>query len=543
MMRLYIQREILSKCWLQSLGLTAGLRAGAPAGGGHDIAFGRGDAVVGNRVQLTRDGGRVTSYEYDAANRLTRVDGVAYTWDANGNLLSDGVRSYSYDHANRLVRVVSGTLTTEFAYNGVGDRVAKTVNGVTTDYVLDPAAGLTQVLVESTGGQTIGYLYGADLLAQYDSGRWAYHVDDGLGSVRQLAGPAGEVTLGRGYTPFGVPLWSAGRATSGYGFTGERWDGEVALLYLRARYYEPGVGRFLTEDIVPGYSWMPRSLHLYVYAWNNPVRLVDPSGRQQPPGDCLPGGICFTGTMGPYNPSVPPVMPPVAPACAGATQEPATYLRAYSPPVPNPRATLKDLPPCGGNACQSEELWVLLTYRRPGAIYGRATIADEWDSGEIVPGTPRANVSYSLQRGCARVFAFDQNLLTDSQYYRCDPTTQTVPKGHIGLSDWLIDLEIGRAGAGGLYYKANVGMFGAVEWGPGNIADRYIEAQAKLPSLLGLELSAGVGVEYRRKDVRAVIVKWSDVCAESGPEKYGWKKIRVQLLSSTSTNVLVFCRT
>ncbi len=136
---------------------------------------------------VTRDGGRVTSYEYDAANRLTSVDGVAYTWDANGNLLSDGVRSYSYDHADRLVRVVSGTSTTEFAYDGVGDRVAKTVNGVTTDYVLDPAAGLTQVLVERTGGQTTGYLYGHDLLAQYDSGTWAYHVSDGLGSVRQVA--------------------------------------------------------------------------------------------------------------------------------------------------------------------------------------------------------------------------------------------------------------------------------------------------------------------------------------------------------------------
>ena len=46
--------------------------------------------AVGNRVQLTRDGGRVTSYEYDAANRLTSVNGVVYTWDAHGNLLSDG---------------------------------------------------------------------------------------------------------------------------------------------------------------------------------------------------------------------------------------------------------------------------------------------------------------------------------------------------------------------------------------------------------------------------------------------------------------------
>ena len=78
--------------------------------------------AVGNRVQLTRDEGRVTSYEYDAANRLTSVNGVGYTWDDNGNLLSDGVRSYGYDHANRLVQVVSGTLTTGFTYNGAWQR-------------------------------------------------------------------------------------------------------------------------------------------------------------------------------------------------------------------------------------------------------------------------------------------------------------------------------------------------------------------------------------------------------------------------------------
>jgi len=88
----------------------------------------------------------VVNYQYDAANRLTSVNGQAYTWDDNGNLLSDGLRSYSYDHANRLTQVVSGTLTTQFTYNGAGDRVAKTVDGVTADYVLDPAAGLTQVL-------------------------------------------------------------------------------------------------------------------------------------------------------------------------------------------------------------------------------------------------------------------------------------------------------------------------------------------------------------------------------------------------------------
>jgi len=234
--------------------------------------------AVGNRLQFTDHVSRITHYEYDAANRLTSVNGVVYTWDANGNLLSDGLRSYSYDHANRLVQVVSGTLTTDFAYNGAGDRVARTVDGVTTDYVLDPAAGLTQVLQETTAGQTTSYLYGADLLAQSDSGTWAYHVNDGLGSVRQLTDAAGQVVASYRFDPFGVPLGESGGEP--YGFTGEQWDAEVELLYLRARYYSPEVGRFISRDPVLGYMHAPRSQHPYAYAWNNPVRLTDPSGQQ-----------------------------------------------------------------------------------------------------------------------------------------------------------------------------------------------------------------------------------------------------------------------
>ena len=120
--------------------------------------------AVGNRTVLTEtipaNGTRTTQYEYDAANRLTNVNGVAYTWDANGNLLSDGSRTFQYDYANRLVQVVSGTLTTEFVYNGDSHCVAKTVNGSETRYTLDPAMGLVQVLAEVTGGEATRYVYG-----------------------------------------------------------------------------------------------------------------------------------------------------------------------------------------------------------------------------------------------------------------------------------------------------------------------------------------------------------------------------------------------
>jgi YD repeat-containing protein len=79
---------------------------------------------------------------YDSANRLTSVDGVAYTFDANGNLLNDGTNTYTYDSANRLISVSNQSAVTSYQYNGLGDRL--TQNDV--HYTLDLNAGLTQVL-------------------------------------------------------------------------------------------------------------------------------------------------------------------------------------------------------------------------------------------------------------------------------------------------------------------------------------------------------------------------------------------------------------
>jgi RHS repeat-associated protein len=241
---------------------------------------------VGNRTVHTRTltATTVITYAYDAANRLVNVDGVDYTWDANGNLLSDGVRTFTYDAANRLTSVTSGTLTTTFEYDGLGNRMAQTVDGVTTEYVLDVAGGLPEVIVATTGGAGTRYVQAqGQILAEYDSGAWGYVLPDHLGSVRQVVDAAGEVTLAYSFDPFGVPFETSGSGESDFGYTGEWWDAEAGLLYLRVRYYDPMMGRFLSEDTKPGIAYQPKSLHIYTYAWNNPVLLTDPSGLQPPP--------------------------------------------------------------------------------------------------------------------------------------------------------------------------------------------------------------------------------------------------------------------
>jgi len=153
-------------------------------------------------------------------------------------------------------------------------RTGKTVGGETTEYVVDLASTLPVVITDTEAV----YLYGLDIIAQQQS-ETLYYVHGGLGSVRQLVDTTGQIETNYAYDPFGVPLAGA-EVYNPYQFTGEAWDAEVELLYLRARYYQPEVGRFITKDPWEGDPRSPATLNLYVYARGNPVNLVDPRGLQ-----------------------------------------------------------------------------------------------------------------------------------------------------------------------------------------------------------------------------------------------------------------------
>jgi RHS repeat-associated protein len=160
------------------------------------------------------------------------------------------------------------------------DGLPKTVAGDTTEYALDVAATLLVVISDT---QAV-YLYGLDIIAQQQSERF-YYVHDGLGSVRHpstglragLLDTTGQIETNYAYDPFGVPL-EAGEVYNPYQYTGEAWDGGVGLLYLRARYYQPETGRFITKDPWRGDTWKVATLNRYAYARNGPVTRTDPEG-------------------------------------------------------------------------------------------------------------------------------------------------------------------------------------------------------------------------------------------------------------------------
>jgi RHS repeat-associated protein len=137
---------------------------------------------------------------------------------------------------------------------------------------------LTQVLAADGGTDQTRYLFGLDLIYQDDGNETRYLLADGLGSVRtELVSDTVEAVTT--YSPYGNLLAQTGASGTVYGFTGEQYDSATDLLYLRARYYNPYIYRFLTPDsIVPEFTG-PQSLNPYAYVQNNPVNFVDPSGH------------------------------------------------------------------------------------------------------------------------------------------------------------------------------------------------------------------------------------------------------------------------
>ena len=235
--------------------------------------------AANNRLAAGLNGSQVTTYTYDIANRLTQVDEQPYTYDDNGNLLSDGTYTYTYDTANRLVELADGISTKTYEYNGDGVRIAQIEDGLRTDYVQDVAAVLLQVLTARQGGTASNYLRGLGLIGEQRGGTgpmagepvWQYTLPDALGSVRQVVDEQGQLMVGRHYDPFGFVLMELGTGQTAYGFAGEEQDTDTDQLFLRARTYSPGTGRFLQQDDVLGALNQPRSLHRYTYAFNNPM--------------------------------------------------------------------------------------------------------------------------------------------------------------------------------------------------------------------------------------------------------------------------------
>ncbi len=112
------------------------------------------------------------------------------------------------------------------------------------------------------------------------------------GSVRALTTSAGSITDRYAYDAFGSALATTGSTTNAYRFTGEQQDAALGMYYLRARYYQPGSGRFWTRDSWPLDVQNPREWNRYVYVAADPVNGVDPRGYATVIGRLCPNECC-----------------------------------------------------------------------------------------------------------------------------------------------------------------------------------------------------------------------------------------------------------
>jgi len=231
-----------------------------------------------------------TTYQYDDNNRLIQEDDITYSYDHNGNLRektsAEENIAYFYDSENRLIRVETTrfgvTIVVEYEYDAEGNRVRKIIDGtIVITYLVDANRNYAQVLEEcdGNGNLLVRYAYGHDLISQTRGGATSYYHYDGLGSTRALTNSAEAVTDTYNYDAFGNLLDKTGVTVNTYLYTGEFFDANTGFYYLRARYLNPAIGRFVTMDAFAGRNRDPYTLHKYLYAHASPVNNIDPSGN------------------------------------------------------------------------------------------------------------------------------------------------------------------------------------------------------------------------------------------------------------------------
>jgi RHS repeat-associated protein len=231
--------------------------------------------AVGNRTSSHLS----SSYTYQPFNKLTSTTSATYTYDNNGDQLTkadgSGTRTLTWDPEDRLKQVtLPGGLTTTYNYDALGRRIQRTTStGADERYVYDRQDVVADLNSSST--VTTSYINGPgidDHLRQTNTTTGvSYFLTDHLGTTAALTDSSGNVVETLSYDSFGN---NAGSPRTRYTYTGRERDPDTGLLYYRARYYDPGLGRFISEDPIG----LQGGINTFTYVSNNPANRTDPSG-------------------------------------------------------------------------------------------------------------------------------------------------------------------------------------------------------------------------------------------------------------------------
>ncbi|MGN0243077.1 MAG: RHS repeat-associated core domain-containing protein, partial [Lachnospiraceae bacterium] len=230
-----------------------------------------------NLISEVTSKGKSSTYQYSGDNRLVQavINGttVNYEYDLNGNLIADSKgNEYAYDEDNRMIYSKVDGVETTYTIGVDGYRNCKQSGDDISTYSVDEVG---HVISETDGyGKVTEIVWdGAHPVTRKVDGKYYYYIYNGHGDVVALVDENGDIQNEYSYSPWGEQTVKKENIDNPIGYAGEYQDRETGLTYLRARYYNPSVKRFVQEDPARDqWDW-------YVYCNNNPIHYKDSTGK------------------------------------------------------------------------------------------------------------------------------------------------------------------------------------------------------------------------------------------------------------------------
>lgn len=243
---------------------------------GYD-ALGRRTTIGGTLYESFLATATTANGVYDANNKLTSWNGVAYTYDNNGSLIADGAKTYVWDARNRLKQIKQGTsVVAAFEYDAMGRRTKKTVGTAVTQYVYDGANAVQELTsTNSVAANILGGIGMDQWFLRAEGATTRHFLTDALGSTRALTDDTSAIKTRYQYEAFGETRTTGDMSSNVSQYTGRENDGSM-IYYYRARYYAPGLKRFISEDPIG----LRGGVNYYSYVNNQPLDSVDPDGLE-----------------------------------------------------------------------------------------------------------------------------------------------------------------------------------------------------------------------------------------------------------------------
>ncbi|MCG7409118.1 hypothetical protein MH117_17000 [Paenibacillus sp. ACRRX] len=253
---------------------------------------------LNGNIQYRNENNYLTHFSYTPLDQVKTSSefNERYTYDGRYNRLTlESSRElpiqeaqYEYNQKNQLTKAIGSKGTASYSYNGDGLMVERAMSNARHRYYYNEDKRIVaEAVIEADGKPRILYVYIYDtngaIIGRQDaaSGKVQYYQLNGHGDVVALTDEQGSKLNEYRYDIWGLPLESKETVSNIFGYAGEYWDSISDLQYLRARWYDPSMGRFISEDKNQGKIEEPDTLNRYTYVENNPLNGVDPEGENK----------------------------------------------------------------------------------------------------------------------------------------------------------------------------------------------------------------------------------------------------------------------